>query len=160
MALHLEFSETLSRIAESLVSKYHPHLRGVEIAYLIKVNESDLEEEPKRRGRPKSCNKKIRIAWASLVNSKYRLLFSKDYRFIITANMSMWDGLSFEQQTAVVDHELTHCYVDEDGSYRLRKHDLEEFRSTVARHGAYLADIQAFAEALQRGKDSKEKSVA
>ncbi|MCW8129609.1 MAG: hypothetical protein KIS92_04415 [Planctomycetota bacterium] len=61
---------------------------------------------------------------------------------------------------ALIDHELCHCSVsvDEDGQvkkdetgkpvYRIRKHDLEEFREIVKRHGLYKNDLAHFARVI------------
>ena len=37
--------------------------------------------------------------------------------------------------------------------WRIRKHDLEEFREIVARHGTWKGDIEKFAEALLAKKN-------
>lgn len=142
------------RIAQELIDNYHPHLQYFGIAYLFKPakaaeNTQNTEERPKRRGRKPQ---KVWIAKCALVNARYRILFARDYQFIITADQEIWDELSEAQRIAVMDHELCHAVTDEEGNPKIRRHDLEEFRSVVARHGMYLADIQAFAEALRRGE--------
>lgn len=78
--------------------------------------------------------------------------------FVILLNMDAWKELSSEQRTALLDHELCHAQVALDPMgkpkkdvkgrivYRTRKHDLEEFREIVSRHGLYKSDIEAFAQ--------------
>lgn len=149
MSTHLEFSEELEHMAKRLIDEYHPHLHGIAIAYLFKAKIEEDSEHAKRRGRGPSKYKKIKIAWAQLVSSKYRLLFSKDYRFLITADKEIWEGLSLAQRTAVVDHELCHCVVDDAGECKLRKHDIEDFTAVAQRHGLYLDDVRRFVEAAQ-----------
>jgi hypothetical protein len=87
------------------------------------------------------------------------------FDFVVLLNAEWWqDGrVTDAQRRALLDHELEHATVklDEDGEpardskdrviYRLRKHDIEEFSSIVARHGTYKRDLEHFAAALRRG---------
>lgn len=87
-----------------------------------------------------------------------------DLDFVIVLNQEAWASLSDAQRTALLDHELCHANVakdkngavkeDEDGRpvFRVRKHDLEEFREIVSRHGCYKADIEEF---VRTAMDSK-----
>lgn len=65
-------------------------------------------------------------------------------------------------QEAVLDHELCHVAIQEDTQdagpkydgherikYRCRRHDLEEFREIIERHGAYKPDVGEFANTVQ-----------
>lgn len=85
------------------------------------------------------------------------------FDFVILLRKSFWQDLhvSPEQRTALLDHELCHATVrlddrtldpvlDERGRkvYRVRKHDIEEFRDVVARYGCYKSDLEQFAKAL------------
>ena len=154
------------RIASELIPKYHEHLQKVKIAYLFKAKPTAVELEgavdtPKKRGRPRKTHapgKKVWIAKCGLVSGKYRLLFTDDFKFIITADQEIWDELSEAQRVAVVDHELCHAVFDDEGNARLRKHELEEFRAPVQRWGFYLADIQAFYEACKRGEENANRT--
>ncbi|SRR5581483_3380926 len=88
------------------------------------------------------------------------------YDFVILLNRDVWmDGeFSIEKKQALIDHELCHAApsldkdfeprYDTDGRqlYRTRKHDLEEFRCIVERHGCYKRDLEMFAEALLKKK--------
>ena len=94
------------------------------------------------------------------VSDLYREFAAFD--FIILLNKEVWEDPEFteDRKRALVDHELTHCAeaLDADGEpkydergrrvYRSRKHDLEEFREIVQRHGCYKRDLELFAEAL------------
>lgn len=84
------------------------------------------------------------------------------FDFIIVLNREVWMDLGFteEKKKALVDHEMCHAAqvcdkfgmqkYDERGRaiYRSRKHDIEEFRDVVTRHGCYKLDLELFAEAL------------
>lgn len=76
--------------------------------------------------------------------------------FIMILDAQFWRQAPREQRIALVDHELMHgCVaVNKEGEQRfaddgrpvwaIRPHDLEEFDSIVARHGAWSPDITRF----------------
>lgn len=90
------------------------------------------------------------------------------YDFIILLNQEVWHEPDFsrEKKLALVDHELCHADVmlnkefervrDERDRlvWRVKKHDIEEFRGVVERHGCYKADLELFAKALLKKKHS------
>lgn len=81
------------------------------------------------------------------------------FDFIILLNREAWPTLSGEQKRALIDHELCHAAIvmDADGEAkrndrgqlvtRIRKHDMEEFRAIVQRHGLWTADLEQIARA-------------
>lgn len=84
---------------------------------------------------------------------------------VLILNEDHWRILEPEQRLALVDHELCHLRPVIDPKtleqaadahsrkkWRIAKHDLEEFRAVVERHGLYKSDIAAFAKAI---KDTK-----
>jgi hypothetical protein len=84
-----------------------------------------------------------------------------DYDLIILLNAEAWSRLEPSQRRALMDHELCHAQVAtrKDGEprrderdrlvYRIRHHDIEEFREIVERHGLYKADLEKFVKAAQ-----------
>jgi hypothetical protein len=84
------------------------------------------------------------------------------FDFVIVLNSDIWRDTTFDKKKkmALLDHELCHAALsldknlerrnDEKGRtiYRLRRHDIEEFRSVVEHHGCYKADLEKFAESL------------
>jgi hypothetical protein len=89
------------------------------------------------------------------------------YDFVILLNKEVWENPEFtiEKKKALLDHELCHAApaldsetgeqkTDERGRpvWRIRKHDIEEFREVVERHGCYKADLEKFAEALIKSR--------
>jgi len=82
--------------------------------------------------------------------------------FVIVLNKQVWDDERFglEKKRALIDHELCHAAVaeDEDGDhkkyedgktvFRTRKHDIEEFRCIIDRHGCYKYELEKFAESI------------
>jgi hypothetical protein len=85
-----------------------------------------------------------------------------DYDFIIVLNKEIWHAQEWghDKKLALMDHELCHATtaLDEFGDvkyneqdrpvFRTRKHDIEEFREVVERHGCYKADLEEFAKTL------------
>lgn len=90
------------------------------------------------------------------------------FDFVILLSRSFWRDMFVTdlQRRALLDHELTHAALahgkdgdalrDERGRrvYRTRKHDIEEFASIVARYGCYKADLEHFADSLQKSRAS------
>lgn len=88
------------------------------------------------------------------------------YDFVVILNKEFWVNpkVTADQRCALLDHELCHAAIayDEHGEpkvddrgrviYRVRKHDIEEFRDIVARYGCYKYDLQQFAAALRRAQ--------
>lgn len=84
------------------------------------------------------------------------------FDFIIILNRDVWmePGFDKKKKLALIDHEMCHAALsldrdlerknDEKGRmvYRLRRHDIEEFRSVVEHHGCYKQDLVKFAESL------------
>jgi hypothetical protein len=88
-----------------------------------------------------------------------------NFDFIIVLNREYWDEFEDDKRLALMDHELSHAAAtmddltgeqkeDERGHpvWRSRKHDLEEFRDVVKRHGLYKDDLIKFAEAIRNAK--------
>lgn len=85
-----------------------------------------------------------------------------EFDYVILLNREVWLDEVFtpEKKRALIDHELCHADAarDKDGFpkrderdrfvWRTRKHDIEEFRDVVRRHGCYKADLEEFAKAL------------
>lgn len=120
----------------------------------------------------------ISIAWhygwkadpdGRLTLGKFKKASDLDYQlhnfdWVLLLNWNVWSKVAFtlEQKRALIDHELCHGEVAryDDGDekrdeknrlvWRVRKHDLEEFREVVERHGCWKADIEAFTRAALR----------
>jgi hypothetical protein len=79
---------------------------------------------------------------------------------ILLLNQEHWRVLSEAQRRALVDHELCHLAPSLNSNtleqnydahglplYRIRKHDIEEFRGVVDRHGLWKNDLVNFVQA-------------
>jgi hypothetical protein len=140
------------QIMEELIGEYHPHLASAKIAMAWKF---DMKAD---------ADGHVTLGMARKASDLDKELHS--YDFVIILNSDMWNRQGFEEKhmRALVDHELCHCEVakDKDGEektdasgkyvWRIRKHDIEEFREIVARHGCWKADLEAFAQTVLNAK--------
>lgn len=81
------------------------------------------------------------------------------FDFVILLNKEAWPVLNEKSKRALLDHELCHAniVIDANGEpkkndrdrlvCRIRKHDVEEFRQIVERHGAWTQDLAKMAQA-------------
>lgn len=86
--------------------------------------------------------------------------------FVILLNKEVWQDPDFDEKkkVALLDHELCHAtravdkfhlpQTDEYGRsvWRMVKHDIEEFRAVVERHGCYKKDLEKFAESVLKNR--------
>ena len=167
------------RVAQPLITAHHDHLltNGVYVKFLF------CEESEKVKGKEVlgTARKKSGLdAYLALLHdpdapragegfgngeaTPGKLLV--DEFFLITINQHFWRTRSTtdHQRRALVDHELTHCWseeqVDKDGQptgkilLSLLPHDLEEFHTIAERYGAWEPALETFAKALKNGQPS------
>jgi len=140
-------------LLRELVAAHHAHLAEAKIALAWR-----LGAKPDKDGR-------VVLGLCKKASDLDREL--KDLDFVIVLNAEHWDKFSDAQRAALLDHELCHAQVELDEAsgeprtdargrtvYRVRGHDLEEFREVVERHGLYKADLAAFARACAKQKKS------
>jgi hypothetical protein len=92
-----------------------------------------------------------------------------DWDFVILLNREVWSTTEFDRnkKLALLDHELCHAapVLDKETLepkydvrgrrvWRIRKHDIEEFQSVVQHHGTYKRDLEKFAEAILKAKNT------
>lgn len=80
--------------------------------------------------------------------------------FIIVLNQPVFIEFDSQQRVSLIDHELCHArprldekelqLKDDRGRlvWRYRRHDIEEFREVIERHGCYKADLVELARAI------------
>lgn len=134
------------RVAERLIVEHHRHLQGVRMEYLFQ------SEASRRNGR-------ITFGTAQKVTGWKALLSTPDVAddpegtsegleyFLITIAHDMWLLMPPKARTALVDHELSHCYVemsDDDVLLSMRSHEIEEFSGVLKRHGLWRVDLIDF----------------
>lgn len=127
-------SKEIVNMANEIIEKYHPELKDEKIAYVIRYS-TWTKNGKQVFGTAKKCSDKEKLLTG--------------YSFIITLSNLV---LNMSQDTikAVIDHELSHCGVEED-EYGEKKryiieHDLEDFAHIIKRYGLYSDDAKHFME--------------
>lgn len=137
------------RLIDILVAKTHHHLSEAKIACAW------------RFGWKSDSDGRLKLASVKKGSDLDREL--NGYDFVIMLNHEVWNAGTFkeDQMIALLDHQLCHCQLSMDSNgevktddmgrnvYRLRKHDIEEFRDVVARHGLYTDELQEFYESMR-----------
>lgn len=129
-------------IAAELIPEVHPHLRSARILYLFTTQTQ------------KKCDA-IVLGKAKKLSALQKFLSSglesvtDGHDFILQFDVNEWKDLTQAQRRALVDHELCHCSIGESG-WKLRGHDIEEFRAVIERHGDWKRDVRAFIETAQQ----------
>lgn len=134
------------QIAESIIPQYHPHLVGVKICYLLKITPPPKKKK-KADNEASKPKKKITMAYTKKVSAQTNVIGDKDYTFLIVFDYNVWQNISDAGRLALVDHELCHCGMSEEGEY-LIPHDVEEFKAVIDRHGFWKSDVKNFAQSV------------
>lgn len=131
-------------IAKDIIASHHRHLLNATIRYVFR-------DEAAKKGSKVILGtaRKIGGLNAFLASSHLDMNEAEDF-FVIEIAADEWQHLDHKQRAALVDHELMHCDVDEDGKLKMVPHDLEEFTSIVRRHGLWKEDVRDFAHEVQR----------
>lgn len=141
--------DDLVELANKLIAKNHTHLASCKMAYLYKNKPMKL--------------KGVEVAaTAEKVPTKHRSL--SGYHFIITIAYPTWQELDDKIRLAVLDHELEHCFVEDDEKtgepkYSVLPHDVEEFSTIIRRHGLYTKDLVRIGHVVQDALESLNKNV-
>lgn len=135
------------QMLDDLVERFHVHLKKAEIliAWLrgLKANPDD----------------QLKLGQAVKAADIPRQLANVDW--IIALNRNAFEMFTPQQRRAIIDHELCHAAVsinpktgeektDAHGRtvYRVRRHDIEEFREVVKRNGLWKDDLQNFWQSI------------
>lgn len=153
--VQFDYAETVEELAKGLITQYHPHLIHASIAYIYK-------------NKPMKSKGRIVFATAQrcgqLLKDLLKISGGKVYDFIITVNYEEWGKLTDEQKRAVIDHELCHCWVEEnentgDLKFSILPHSLQEFGAVVDRYGTdVFEDLRKFCELARKKMDKPKKS--
>ncbi len=130
-----EASPDLIHMAADLVKQHHPDLSEAIIGFVF-------------RSEPSVSGDKLVLGQASKLPSK--LTPYLDYHFIIWISLPTWHEFSPEKRQALVDHELCHCTMTDEGEPKLRSHDVQEFTAIIERYGIWKSDLAPFAWAIQK----------
>lgn len=140
------------RIMEKMREAHHPQLADAKIAIAWKF------------GWKCDSDGRVKLGQMKKGSDLDREMHGHD--FVILLNHDIWNTSQFteQQMEALIDHELCHGEVSRDQNgepkkddrgrtcYRIRRHDVEEFKEIVDRHGEWKSDIEAFVTAAQNSK--------
>ncbi len=164
------------------MAKAKPKVVNYELVPESQVEPYKLLEQVRRKWHSELVDARIALAWRKRLkrDKDGHLMLGRcvkvsdlqrelmPYDFILVLNREVWEDPEFgkDKKMALLDHELCHATVavDKDGEekedergrgvFRMRKHDIEEFRAVVERHGCYKRDLEAFAQALLKKADA------
>jgi len=151
MATTFRNDESLARLGADLISMHHKHLleNGVRVEFLFR------DDTPKSAGKEQwGVARKITNLNAFLAGEAEDE--GADPFFCIVISEPIWTDLTNNQRLALLDHELCHCWAEEDkeGAVKLTilGHDLEEFGSIVERYGLWREDVKLMARSIENAQ--------
>jgi hypothetical protein len=132
-------------LANRLINSHHTHLEPIRIEYLF-LSEPILERGKDVWGRARKVTGLN--AYLAARERPQEAIEPRGF-FVVELVKNIWNQLDSKSKDALMDHELSHCWVNDDGSLAIKPHDLEEFNSIVRRHGLWRADIESFLNAAR-----------
>jgi hypothetical protein len=134
-------AESVTTIAQRILSTYHPELATARIQYLF------VEKASMKNGRP-VLGKVRKVSGA--------IEFLTELDFLIEVALDQWNELAENQRTALVDHLLERCMGTEDENdggemkWSLREPDVQEFTSILSRYGAWTDELAGLVSVAQK----------
>jgi len=87
--------------------------------------------------------------------------YLSNYDFVILIHQNSWKDLDEDQRKALIYHELLHIThrVSEDGNitWKIRKHDFEDFTLVVEKFGYWSPELKELKEAGELSEVDEEK---
>lgn len=142
MPAEYEHSERIKDVAMPLIKLHHGDIQHAKIAFIMKLapEDSNGPKMPTRQGKHPAMAKAKKVTPLNKVLS--------GFDFVLEVDETFWDVLNLDQQVALIDHELSHMAVDENGFY-LKDHDFEEFLHIVERHGCWHSPLPELRTIMQ-----------
>lgn len=133
-----EASDSVLVVARELIDEFHQHLREATIAFIYR-NEAAI-----------SKGRKV-YAQVQKVPDRWKVLLDDEYDILIWISKEDWDARTSSWREALIDHELSHCTVGENG-FTTTGHDFEGFKDVVERHGLWNYDLLTVGEQIRQLK--------
>lgn len=142
-----EPASPVAELATGLIVEHHEHLLEAPIVYVF------VAPAPKSKGRTVLGRARrvvgLNAFLVALAAGELEPLPNgdegeePDYSFfVMEIAHEEWDAATAEEREALVDHELCHMRVDDEGVMSIVGHDVEEFAAVAARHGAWSLGLQ------------------
>lgn len=108
-------------LMEDVIVERFPGLRNAKIKVLVD-SKSKIDKLTKR----------MTFASIKLANEVERFLTKDGHNlsgidYIMFIHELPWELADDVNKKRIISHELRHCFVDEDGNYKLIRHDIEDF---------------------------------
>lgn len=146
---------TVVNLLTTAMTRYHPDLVEADAAIAALMVHPPTNGEGEQTGPAIVAAGCVALACIKVTNAKERVLTGCDAILQIAADL--WEPLSLEQRTALLDHELEHLVVRRDGAGRIVQHDdlrpklstqpddwsLSGFAAVVSRHGQNAVEVSA-----------------
>lgn len=141
----------VERLARSLIGEYHRHLMSERIEFVF------CEKTPTKGGKETWGRARKVTGLNAFLAGQDAADDDADAFFVIEIARPVWDGINDRQRAALVDHELAHCWfeeqTDDEGNVKtIRKllaHDLEEFSAIILRHGVWRDEVRQLLDAAE-----------
>lgn len=149
MAEYLDAPPDVVSLAAELIAGWHQDLAGARIEFVF------VKPTPKSKGR-RILGRARKITGLNAHLARHASSDSLDTLaepapfFVIELARIPWTSMERSERLALLDHELSHCYVDDDGALALVPHDVEEFTAVLERRGAWTPDLEEFLAAGAR----------
>jgi Putative phage metallopeptidase len=135
-------------LAEDIIRADHPHL----LHHAVRVGFVFRDDVPKSKGKAVwgTCRKITNLPAYLAAPEEAQQDGEAEPFFVIELSKPIWDELTREQREALIDHELSHAWAEEDertGAVKLSVlgHDVEEFAAVILRHGLWRPSLEDFA---------------
>lgn len=129
-------ADSVETLAQTLIPNYHSELATARIRYVF------VDKASMKAGKP-VAGKAKKITGA--------MEFLTDCDFVVEVAGDLWNEMTSEQRTALVDHLLEYCTGEEDEEdagaamkWTLREPDIKEFDTILRRHGAWNESLASF----------------
>jgi predicted metallopeptidase len=127
----------VEEVARKLIEEHHQDLVGVRVDFLF-------------RSPPAASSGRLVLGKARKISGLSAFLAGHDGPFLVMEIAEEpWQDLSERKRAALVDHELCHMGVDENGAPAILGHDVEEFVVVVERHGIWTRALETLQLASQ-----------
>lgn len=125
MGRFYEADQKVQELAGKVVFDRFPALRSAK----IKVIMDNKPKVDKLRG-------VMTFAYIKLANEVEKFLSKSGVNlngldYLLFINDLVWELASDKDKARIISHELRHCFVDEEGNYKLVRHDIEDFYAEV-----------------------------
>jgi hypothetical protein len=155
----------VEEVANEVIKSSQQSLRNAKILYLFR---SGAWKEKGRymwgecrlvTGMGKVILEILADEWGLITATDLRELLPQ---YVVTINKDGWDEMNDETKQALVDHELSHAFINEDGRPAILPHDYEDFLGVVNRHGAWndvLIRLEKILDGKRKGKEDEKPAA-